>query len=84
MVCGTPVVGFSSTGLKDITDHLRNGYLAQALDTRDLANGIIWVLEQSFSNKLGNNARKRAVEKFSEKKIAEDYASIYKKLCKEI
>jgi glycosyltransferase involved in cell wall biosynthesis len=80
MVCGTPVVGFSSTGLADITDHLRNGYLAQAFDTRDLANGINWVLDQQETKQLSINARKRAVEKFSEKKISENYLNIYEKL----
>jgi glycosyltransferase involved in cell wall biosynthesis len=82
--CGTPVVSFDIGGLPDIIVHQKTGYLAKAFDTRDLANGIIWVLEQSDSNKLGNNARERAVEKFSEKKISENYVSIYKKICKEI
>jgi glycosyltransferase involved in cell wall biosynthesis len=82
--CGTPVVSFNIGGLPDIIDHQKTGYIAQAFDTRDLANGITWILEQSFSNKLGNNARKRAVKKFLEKKISEEYVSIYKKLCKEI
>jgi glycosyltransferase involved in cell wall biosynthesis len=80
MACGTPVVGFSSTGLIDITDHLRNGYLAQAFDTRDLANGINWVLDKQKTKQLSINARKRAVEKFSEKKISENYLNIYEKL----
>ncbi len=82
--CGTPVVSFNIGGLQDIIGHEKTGYLAQAFDTRDLANGIIFVLEQSFSDKQSNNTRKRAVEKFSEKKIAEHYVNIYKKLCKEI
>jgi glycosyltransferase involved in cell wall biosynthesis len=81
--CGTPVVSFDIGGLPDIIEHQKTGYLAKAFDTRDLANGIIWVLEQNDYNKLGNNAREQAVEKFSEKKIAEAYVSIYKKLCKE-
>jgi glycosyltransferase involved in cell wall biosynthesis len=82
--CGTPVVSFDIGGLPDIIQHQKTGYLAKAFDTRDLANGITWVLEQNGSNKLGNNAREQALEKFSEKKIAEDFVSIYKKLCKEI
>lgn len=81
--CGTPVVSFDIGGLPDIIEHQKTGYLAQAFDTRDLAKGITWVLEQSYSNKLGNNARERAIEKFSEKKISEDYVNVYKKLFKE-
>lgn len=82
--CGTPVVSFNIGGLPDIIEHQKTGYLAKPFNTRDLANGITWVLDQSDSNKLGNNARERAVEKFSEKKNSDDYVSIYKKLCKEI
>ena len=82
--CGTPVVSFDIGGLPDIIEHQKTGYLAKAFDTRDLANGITWVIEQNGSNKLGNNARERAVEKFSEKKISEDYVSIYKKLLEKI
>ena len=81
--CGTPVVSFDIGGLPDIIEHQKTGYLAKAFDTRDLANGITWVLEQSDSKKLGNNARERVVEKFSEKKISE-YVSIYKKLLEKI
>ena len=80
MACGTPVISFNIGGLSDIIEHQKTGYLAKAFDVRDLANGIIWVLDQSDPNKLGNNARERAVEKFSEKKIMEDYISIYKKI----
>ena len=82
--CGTPVVSFDTGGLSNIVEHQKTGYLAKPFDTRDLAYGITWVLEQSDSNKLGNNARERAVKKFSEKKISESYLSIYEKLCKKI
>ena len=82
--CGTPVVSFDIGGLPDIIEHKKTGYLAKAFDTKDLANGITWILEQNVANKLGNNALEQVVEKFSEKKISEDYVSIYKKLCKEI
>lgn len=82
--CGTPVVSFYIGGLPDIIEHQKTGYLAKAFDVRDLANGITWVLEQNGSNKLGNNSRERAVKKFSEKKISEDYVSIYKKLLEKI
>ena len=58
--------------------------MPKLFDTRDLANGITWVLQQDGSNKLGNNARERAVEKFSEKKISEAYLDIYKKLLEKI
>ena len=45
LACGTPVVAFDVTGLKDIVDRHENGYLAQPYDSEDLARGIAWVLE---------------------------------------
>ena len=43
--CGTPCVAFDAGGVSDIIDHQKNGYLARAYEVEDLAQGIIWVLE---------------------------------------
>lgn len=47
LACGTPVVAFDATGLKDIVRHQHNGYLAQPFEVEDLAEGIAWVLADS-------------------------------------
>lgn len=78
MACGTPVVAFGATGLLDIVDHMQNGYLAKPFDPDDLAQGIIWVLEDDARRQtLGTNARNRAVEKFDMTKVAKQYANLY-------
>lgn len=78
LACGTPVVAFGATGLLDIVDHKQNGYLAKPFDTEDLAQGIIWVLEDDARRQtLGTNARNRAVEKFDMTKVAKQYANLY-------
>ena len=82
--CGVPVVSFNIGGLPDIIDHQKTGYLAKAFDTKDLANGITWVLDQNDSKELSNNAREQALKKFSEKKIAENYLNIYQKILREL
>jgi glycosyltransferase involved in cell wall biosynthesis len=41
---GTPAISFENTGTEDIIDHKVNGYLARYKDSEDLANGIIWTL----------------------------------------
>ncbi|MEW6429566.1 MAG: glycosyltransferase [Thermodesulfobacteriota bacterium] len=46
LACGTPVVAFNICGMPDIVQHEHNGYLARPFDTKDLAYGIRWVLQQ--------------------------------------
>lgn len=75
--CGTPVVAFNVGGLTDIVDHLKTGYLAKAFDTVDLARGISWVLENNNLSSLSDQARDRAIQKFSQKVLVEKYQNIY-------
>lgn len=83
LACGTPVVAFDITGLKDIIDHQHNGYLAKPFDVDDLAQGIAWVLEdkERLIN-LSNNAREKVERNFSLEVQANNYLSIYKYVCK--
>lgn len=48
--CGTPVAGFNVGGIPDLIIHKQNGYLAEYMNIKDLANGINWILENT--NKL--------------------------------
>lgn len=38
--CGTPVVAFNTGGIPDLIKHKNNGYLAEYKDSKDLASGI--------------------------------------------
>jgi glycosyltransferase involved in cell wall biosynthesis len=78
LACGTPVVSFDSTGLKDIVDHQKNGYCAECFNSEDLAQGIRWVLENDERwQKLSENARKTVEEKFTLKHQVEKYLELY-------
>ncbi len=79
-VCGTPVVAFNIGGLSDIIEHKKTGYLAEAFNIEDLANGILWVVNHIEIRKLRKNTREKAVLKFNEKKIAQNYLNVYKSL----
>jgi glycosyltransferase involved in cell wall biosynthesis len=80
LACGTPVVAFKGTGLSDIVEHKKTGYLAEALNEKDLAEGINWVLENSSDNTLSIASRNRAENFFSEKEIIKKYRNIYNNL----
>jgi glycosyltransferase involved in cell wall biosynthesis len=78
LACGTPVVSFDSTGLKDIVDHKQNGYVAESFSSDDLANGIAWILEyESRWLQLSKKAREKVEHNFTLKKQAHNYLKIY-------
>jgi len=76
--CGTPVVAFDTSGLPDIVQHQKTGFLAKSFDAVDLARGIVWVLENGKVARLGEQARKIVEERFNYTTVAEKYNSIYK------
>jgi len=76
--CGCPVVAFNTCGLKEVVKHGETGYLATPLSSDDLATGINWVLEDEDRHQLlSENARKRAVESWSQEKISALYVELY-------
>ena len=79
--CGTPVVAFDNTGVADIVEHKKSGYLAKPFEPESLAEGINWVLSDDERLKeLSLNARKRAVGKFDIKLVTGQYVTLYNKI----
>ncbi len=78
--CGTPVVAFRIGGIPEQIDHKVNGYLAKPYDSRDLAQGIAYILEDNERwTKMSRAARSKAVEHFNEKLIATEMVKVYEK-----
>ena len=63
--CGTPVVAFNIGGNGDMIEHQKNGYLAKELDDADLAEGILWCLENNRENQLGLAAREKVMREYT-------------------
>ena len=79
--CGTPVVAFDVGGLPDIVAHRATGWLAKPFDTEDLAQGILWVLDDASRwLSLKRAARERAVERFAPQTIAKQYRQVYEEV----
>jgi len=79
--CGTPSVAFDYSGQKDIIDHKINGYLAEYKNSKSLAEGIKWVLEDENRRlALGEAAREKALREYSIELQAKRYTSLYENL----
>jgi len=77
--CGTPVVAFNVGGLSDIVKHGVTGYLAEAFDVVDFAQGIEWVMERN-DRILRNESRAEAVKKWSPCVVAKQYYDLYSRV----
>lgn len=78
--CGTPVVAFDTSGLKDIVDHQQNGYLARPFEPADLAEGIRYVLSDSARlQSLAECAREKVITTFSLPEVVKQHLAIYAK-----
>ena len=78
IACGTPCVAFNIGGMPDMIEHQKNGYLAQPYQIEDLAQGIVWVLENKDRHqKLADYAREKAEKEFTLDIQAHRYLSLY-------
>jgi glycosyltransferase involved in cell wall biosynthesis len=81
LACGTPVVAFNIGGMPDMINHQVNGYLATPFEPSDLANGIVWVLENNQRyDVLSKRARQVVLERYGLEKVAERYKSLYQSI----
>lgn len=78
--CGTPVVGFDIGGNGDMVEHKKNGYLARESDSEDLADGILWCLNNNKDNCLGRAGRDKVMTCFSQEVVGGRYKSLYDSL----
>ncbi len=83
--CSIPVVAFDVGGNSDMIVHKKNGYLAKPFDTKDLKDGIEWILNLDANrySELSNNARKKVLEEFDSRVVAKKYVELYEKVLKE-
>lgn len=78
---GIPIVGFDTGGIPEMIEHQKNGYLAKAMDSGDLANGIGWILADSQRyERLSLAAREKAVQEYSIETQAKRYQYLYEEL----
>ncbi len=77
--CGIPCVGFNVGGIPEMIDHRQNGYLAEARNAGDLAEGIRFVLEADNPQQLKDNAVHKALSSYGETNVSSKYIALYRR-----
>jgi glycosyltransferase involved in cell wall biosynthesis len=80
MLCGCPVVGFRTGGIPEMIRHKENGYLADLRSSKDLAEGMLWVLSSPSHDSLSAGARESVLRDYSMKASVEAYLELYNNL----
>ena len=79
--CGTPVVAFATGGIPEVVIHQETGYLAERANSDDLAQGIVYFLDnEDVQRQVAGAARKRVVELFSDHRMVDDYSKLYEEI----
>lgn len=79
---GLPVVSFDVGGVGEQIKHKVNGYVAKYKDCDDLVRGVEYIrsLDKKSLGKMSAENRKRALEKYSVKRMAQEYLKLYEKI----
>lgn len=77
LACCTPVVAFQCTGIQEVIEHEKCGYLAKPYESEDLAAGIFWCLENNKENQLGLAAREKVVREYTYEAVSGRYRDLY-------
>jgi len=78
--CGTPVVAFASGGIPEMIDHKRTGYIAERKSSRDLADGMKWILTTEDCTRISRESRLAAEEQYSQQFSARMHMALYEEI----
>lgn len=85
MSSGLPCIFSEINWTKDIIEHDKNGVLYPAEDANSLAESIVRISKDvSLREKLGLNARKLVMERFSIDSVAESYIKLYQSIFNQV
>ena len=79
--CGTPVIAFDCTGIRDLIIHNKTGFLVEPYNYIYLSKFIIEILQNNSKMNIFKIAcRERAVKLWSYKSISRKYFDLYSKV----
>lgn len=78
MSCGRAVIGTSAGGTREYIEDGESGVIVPPKDSQALATAITKLIkEPAYRQYLSSNARRRVLEKFQRRKIAEETVNLY-------
>lgn len=81
MACGTPMISFEVGGVPDLVRPMITGYLANPENIKDMANGIIQLLENNdLRDSMGQQCRAIAMQEYSIELQAQRYIELYQQI----
>ncbi len=84
LACGVPVIGSSGTGLVEVVDHGKDGFLYPVGDTISMANAAVSLLNGEYNfGEFRTHAHMKAHEKFGADRIVDHYERYYRRVLEE-
>lgn len=80
MACGTPVAAFNTDGIPEQVDHLETGYIAEQMNSEDLAKGIRYCIDIENNIRLGAKSREKVLNNYTPDIISKKYIALYHEL----
>ncbi|MCX6836107.1 MAG: N-acetyl-alpha-D-glucosaminyl L-malate synthase BshA [candidate division Zixibacteria bacterium] len=78
LACGVPVIGTSGTGLVEVVDDFKNGFLLPVGDTSSMARAALSLLkDKARMLSFRQAAAEMALQKFNAEKIVSEYEAHY-------
>ncbi len=78
MASGVPVVGTAGSGLSEVVEHGKTGFLCPVGDVRAMAEAVTQIFtDRELASKMGRAGRLRAQRLFSERRIIRQYLDLY-------
>lgn len=79
MSCGTPVIGTDICAIPEAIEDGKNGLLIPTKNDAAIADAVLKLLEdESYTRKLGGNARRTVLEKFTWESIVKSIIGVYR------
>jgi len=81
LACGVPVIGTTGTGLTEVVDDFKNGFLLPVGDTSSMARAAISLLKDDARLiEFKRSAAETALKRFNAQKIVSEYESCYREV----